>query len=236
VGNSNKKTSSREALLESAEELFTEKGYAAVSTRELAERANVNLGAIQYHFGSKAQLFVETIRSVMSRQMEEAPVFSNENIPATKEDAAVELCRFIRRLAYNTCHPQGPDVCRMMHREILGATSQNEELREVLVSSVVEEIFRPFDERVKSIVRMLSSEAPESTVHMINQSIYGQCLYYPTDRAFIERLRGVDYASEPYLSKVCCHIAAFTLRGIGLSEDEISQALAKAEQSEEGRQ
>ena len=49
----------RETLLKVATKLFIERGYNGVSTRELAEAADVNLGAIQYHFGSKAKLFVE---------------------------------------------------------------------------------------------------------------------------------------------------------------------------------
>lgn len=231
MGGNNKKASSREALLRSAEELFAERSFAAVSTRELADRAGVNLGAIQYHFGSKTQLFVEAIRGAMSRNIEEASYFPNETTLTSREQAAEELCRFVHKLTYNMCHPKGPDVRRMMHREILGATSQNEELREVLVSSVVEDIFRPFDERVKSIVRILLSDEPESKLHYILQSIYGQCLYYASDRAYVERLRGEDHASEPHLTAVCRHIASFTLRGIGLDEKEINQALRGAEQS-----
>lgn len=44
----------REALIEAAKTLFIEKGYDGVSTREVAEAAGVNLGAIQYYFGSQS--------------------------------------------------------------------------------------------------------------------------------------------------------------------------------------
>jgi AcrR family transcriptional regulator len=47
-------------LLDSAERLFGEHGYNGVGMRALAERAQVNLAATTYHFGSKKALYVET--------------------------------------------------------------------------------------------------------------------------------------------------------------------------------
>lgn len=47
----------REQLLKTASRLFAEKGFEAVSTRELAREADVNLAMIAYYFGSKDGLF-----------------------------------------------------------------------------------------------------------------------------------------------------------------------------------
>lgn len=47
----------RERILDSAEELFADKGVAATSLREITSRAGVNLAAVNYHFGSKTGLF-----------------------------------------------------------------------------------------------------------------------------------------------------------------------------------
>jgi AcrR family transcriptional regulator len=51
----------RESLLDAAEQIFAEKGFAGSSVREITARASVNLGAITYHFGSKAALFEAVI-------------------------------------------------------------------------------------------------------------------------------------------------------------------------------
>ena len=45
-----------EAILETAAELFSKHGVAAVSLRQIASRAKVNLGLIHRHFGSKERL------------------------------------------------------------------------------------------------------------------------------------------------------------------------------------
>jgi len=56
-------TGTREALLEAAEELFSQRGFNAVSVREIAQAAGANLGSIPYHFGSKENLLLEIYRA-----------------------------------------------------------------------------------------------------------------------------------------------------------------------------
>ena len=43
-------------ILDVAERLFAEQGYAATSLRHIIAEAGVNLAAIHYHFGSKEEL------------------------------------------------------------------------------------------------------------------------------------------------------------------------------------
>lgn len=46
-------------ILEAAEQLFSVAGFAATSVREIATRAEANLAAVNYHFGSKDELVRE---------------------------------------------------------------------------------------------------------------------------------------------------------------------------------
>jgi len=54
-------------ILDAAEVLFADKGFNDTSLREITNRAEVNLAAVNYHFGSKKEL----IKAVMSRYMNE---------------------------------------------------------------------------------------------------------------------------------------------------------------------
>ena len=47
----------RSKLIDVGIELFSERGYAAVGTEELVERAQVTRGALYHHFGDKRDLF-----------------------------------------------------------------------------------------------------------------------------------------------------------------------------------
>jgi AcrR family transcriptional regulator len=53
-------------LLDAAEELFTEHGFEATSLRQLTTAAGVNLAAVNYHFGSKEELF----QAVLTRRLD----------------------------------------------------------------------------------------------------------------------------------------------------------------------
>ncbi|HVY04794.1 MAG TPA: TetR/AcrR family transcriptional regulator [Burkholderiales bacterium] len=55
----------RERLLQAAESMFMEHGYAATSLRGITARAKANLAAVSYHFGSKEAL----IREVFERRL-----------------------------------------------------------------------------------------------------------------------------------------------------------------------
>ena len=52
-----------ERILDAAEQLFAEKGFAETSLRLITSKAGVNLAAVNYHFGSKKSL----IQAVFSR-------------------------------------------------------------------------------------------------------------------------------------------------------------------------
>ncbi|HXM85689.1 MAG TPA: TetR family transcriptional regulator, partial [Stellaceae bacterium] len=62
----------RRRLIETAIAAFGELGFEGASTRLLAERAGVNLPAIQYHFGGKEGLYraaVDHIAQYIEEQM-----------------------------------------------------------------------------------------------------------------------------------------------------------------------
>jgi AcrR family transcriptional regulator len=54
-------TNTKEKILDAAEALFGEHGYAATSLRHVISKAGVNLAAIHYHFGSKQDLLDQVI-------------------------------------------------------------------------------------------------------------------------------------------------------------------------------
>jgi len=58
-------TETRERVLEVAERLFAERGFDAVSIRDIIAAAGANLGAINYHFGTKDRL----IEAVFERRL-----------------------------------------------------------------------------------------------------------------------------------------------------------------------
>src|SRR5947209_1582864 len=66
VGASRPITITRDRILDAAEELFMEHGFEATSLRQITTAAEVNLAAVNYHFGSKEELF----QSVLTRRLD----------------------------------------------------------------------------------------------------------------------------------------------------------------------
>jgi AcrR family transcriptional regulator len=68
------KTSSRsqaeEALLDAAERLLVDGGYARITTRRLADEAGVNHGLVHYYFGSNENLLVRALERFTERLIE----------------------------------------------------------------------------------------------------------------------------------------------------------------------
>ncbi len=64
----------RARVLDVAEQLFAEKGFDAVSLRQITAEAGVNVAAVNYHFGSKDKLIIEVmvrrIAPVNARRLE----------------------------------------------------------------------------------------------------------------------------------------------------------------------
>src|SRR5437764_13750276 len=56
----------KQRILDTAESLFMEHGFEATSLRSITAAAGVNLAAVNYHFGSKEELF----QSVLTRRLD----------------------------------------------------------------------------------------------------------------------------------------------------------------------
>jgi len=61
------RTAAEEALLDAAERLLADVGYAGITTRKLAEEAGINHGLVHYYFGSNENLLVQALERFTGR-------------------------------------------------------------------------------------------------------------------------------------------------------------------------
>lgn len=84
-------------ILDSAEELFAEKGFAETSLRMITTRAKVNLAAVNYHFGSKKDLiqavFARFLSPFCSKLDKELSVMAAANAEPSLHDVLDVLAR-----------------------------------------------------------------------------------------------------------------------------------------------
>ena len=59
--------STKKKILLAAGPIFAQKGFRGATVREICDSANVNLASINYYFGDKQQLYIDTV--FLARQM-----------------------------------------------------------------------------------------------------------------------------------------------------------------------
>src|SRR6266436_627710 len=82
VGTGVQTAGTRERLLEAAQALFSDQGYAATGTRAIAARAACNVALISHYFGSKEGLLREVIVRGISTAGDELRSLLAARLPA----------------------------------------------------------------------------------------------------------------------------------------------------------
>jgi TetR/AcrR family transcriptional regulator len=124
---------SRSAILDAAEQLFLEHGFAGTSMSEIAKASGVTKSLIHHHFGSKDALWSEVKRTRFSDYYDQQmQLFAGPSID--REIAGASMSAYFRMLRNN------PQVLRMMWWMLLEkddkVASTAEELREVAIDRI----------------------------------------------------------------------------------------------------
>jgi AcrR family transcriptional regulator len=82
----------RDEILDAAAELFAERGYAATSTRTIAERVGIRQASLYYHFHNKEQILAELLESTVRPSLDFAGSLDAAGL--TTADALHALVRF----------------------------------------------------------------------------------------------------------------------------------------------
>lgn len=94
----------REVLLQAALDVFSRKGFAGASVREIAARARVNHGNIRYHYKTKDNLWREAVNFLFDRQAREMDLSAAGVEGLTERELLARFCREYVR--YCARHPE----------------------------------------------------------------------------------------------------------------------------------
>lgn len=197
----------RARLLEAAGEVFSERGFADATIREICGRAGANVAAVNYHFGDKAGLYKAVLRYA-DRCAAEFRVRARD-IGSLDVPAPERLRLFIRAYvsAMLETGKQTWQGC-LIAREMMTPSP--------LLDTVIDENIRPRSEVLRGIVRELLGERgrDDDLVVRASLSIIGQCLMYHSGRSVIKRLFPDQTLAPETLDAASDHIAAFSLAAL----------------------
>jgi AcrR family transcriptional regulator len=91
----------REQILACARRLFSERSYATVSTSEIAAEAGVARGLLHHYFGTKRELYLEVVRSLVRTPANPIPRTDEDSNLSLEEVIAEGADRWLRMVERN---------------------------------------------------------------------------------------------------------------------------------------
>ena len=208
-----KNTQTRDRLLEVAEMLFAQKGYDAVSVREITTAAHCNLAAVNYHFGNKQALYLNVFRERwMSRAQRILAYFEKDLADHNETSPAVVIQSLTEALI------KGPltDEERLCHFQLMiREMTKPTEAFEI----VTQETMKPSLVRLGQLLHPYLKENMDEEHTLLNiLSIIAMVIYFNFARMPVSKIIGHAY-DEPFKERLVRHIVQFSLSGMPLKED-----------------
>jgi TetR/AcrR family transcriptional regulator, regulator of cefoperazone and chloramphenicol sensitivity len=163
-------TDTRERLLDAAERLFAKCGFAGTSVREITDAAEANLGAVNYYFRSKENLYAE----VFARR---AALLREPVVAAARE--AATLARTSPEQALRTLGRAflAPHEDRDATQSLLGLFARETIEARLSPGLLMREFLVPTIEAIAGIVRQARSDLPEAAARACAHSFFAQLMH-----------------------------------------------------------
>lgn len=174
-------------IIEVAERLFSQKGFAGTSVRDIAQEADVNVSMISYYFGSKEKL----IEALFQLRMTESSTRLETLVMTSELSALQKFNVFIDSV-----------IDRLMSNQFF----HNIMLREQLSSErtpIITEYIRGLKMRNLELIKRMIQEGQEAgefrkdiNVSLMTTTLYGTVNYAIASKYFYKKLNELDHLSD----------------------------------------
>jgi AcrR family transcriptional regulator len=151
-------------LLEAASEIFGDKGFWSATHEEICSKANANTAAINYHFSSKENLYIEAWKYSFEKSNERHPPDGGA-LPDDPVEKRIQgrILSILERII----DPETHDIDIML-KEMANPTG--------LLSEVIAVTTEPFDRELRSILKELIGDgATEQLINFCFMSLLCLC-------------------------------------------------------------
>lgn len=176
----------RQRLIQEATRLFAERGFDAVTTREICAAAEVNPGAIHYHFGDKEGLYREVIYGPIAEIQSH---FAGFDDPALSLEAALS-CFLVPFLHMN--QQDDGAVMRLYLRELLDPSA--------VFTQAVQQHIGPNHHRLAALLARHAGCEVDTAIHQLAYGLVAMAHDYCLSRPFMEALTPGLLDDDPELS------------------------------------
>ena len=193
-------SATEQRLLESAGEVFAEKGFRAATIRDIIRRAGANIAAVNYHFGDKDGLYAAVFRYARKCCEERYPIGAAAGASPRERLHAFVLSMVLRIL--DSGRPAWH--WQLMAREMMSPTEALDEM--------VENSIKPEFEIIARIICDLTGlPRGDGRIGLCVNSVIGQALFYRHAQAVVHRLHPRQKFERKDLEDLADHITEFSL-------------------------
>jgi AcrR family transcriptional regulator len=201
--------STRDRLLHAASRLFAEKGYRDATVAEICQAAGANAAAVNYHFHSKENLYVEAWKQAFHRSLAAYPA---DGGAAAGAPPARRLQARIAALLKRILDPDNVEF-DILGREMGDPTG--------LLHEAMREAIEPLRRDACRLIReLLGERASEGQVELCQMNVIGACLHLVFHQRRMRSVIRRDQGSWSLLftldnaDAVAEHVTRFALAGI----------------------
>mgnify|MGYP000610361645 CR=1 FL=1 len=168
-----RQTDTRSAILDAAEQLFSEQGFGAVALREIARAAKVNVGSVTYHFRDKLGI-LEAIytRHTVPMNARRLELIGEAKRISDRDQRLMAILRAYVLPAFDSSYDHSGGGARFTRLRAVLSAEGNIQAREIIA--------RAFDETSRTLVGAISDclpGAPKESIVWCSQFLLGS-LYY----------------------------------------------------------
>lgn len=194
----------KERILHAAEDLFAQHGFAGTSLRQVTSRADVNIAAVNYHFGSKENLVHEVFKHRMDDMSEKRLSALATTLAKDPNDLEGILLAFIQPALALTLDRHGASFVRVLARAY---AEKNDGLRNFL-SENYGQVLREFAKAIANCLPQLSKEE----LYWRMDFTAGALTYAMADFGLIKRQAGVS--EKTHCEKAAQHLISYAKAGL----------------------
>ena len=199
----------KERLLAAGAKLFAEQGYAATAVRDITARAECNVAAVNYYFGSKEKLYYEVFKGLLTEVREVRVASVDRVFRDSGEQATLEgllgsfVAAFLEPLVDES---RGRVMCQLMSREM-----QNPHLP---ADMFAREVMGPVQSVLREALLRLCPGLAEDRLRLCIHSLLGQLVYAVHVKHQMASHGVVGMGNSMDLPSLQEHIVRFSAAGI----------------------
>jgi len=195
-------------LLDTAARLWSEKGYAATSVRDITTTANCNLASINYYFGGKQGLYEQVFKEILGNLREQrisavSQVLNNAII-------SKDIEKVLRAFAESFLKPlmnqkRGQIMIQLFNREMSDP--------QLPPTMFIEEMVEPIQKMMVRAMRSIYPKMSINTATMCLHSLVAQLIHLVQTRKFFTEAGRVNTVMSD-MDRLAEHTVQFSAAGV----------------------